>query len=298
MDRNQSRQLRYYYKKKQLQGSTFLEEEASRKRKEYVPTAELSKKKASEKRRKVKGAMRRSRRRKKRLQEQVAANQQDSIGTEADGPTPRKCRRASSHEENKDGPCDSTSPMLVKFNFPSPGISGSVNSQKAKSRKRISHATKKLRKLNAKLKNDLQEKTKTLKKTQKQNQRYREKIETSTLNAAHCESVNSTTKDSYSNATAQNENIDLLHASYVVATYNGCHYIGQITSDENENMDEVTINFMKCTNNKLARFKWPKPKDEIPISKDDIVCQIPEPVLYSKRGNFTAKLPSGLNLGL
>ena len=82
----------------------------------------------------------------------------------------------------------------------------------------------------------------------------------------------------------------------MVAIWEEYHWIGEITSVNWESPDFVQINFMHPSNVKLHRFKWPQKKDELPVHKDDIGCTIDNPVPFSKRV-FTARLPSGLNLG-
>ena len=172
MDRKKSRQLRYYHKKKELEGETFLKKEAERKRKEYVPTKFLNSKDAKKRRNKLKLAMRKSREKRKR----ACNREHDEIDFE--GPT--VCKRATRSSLNNNGANDSVTPMVVKFPFMLPDTSRSTGEsrvlQKDKLRRRISHATSKLRRANAKLEGKIGSIKKKLKTTQRQNERLSEKI--------------------------------------------------------------------------------------------------------------------------
>ena len=87
---------------------------------------------------------------------------------------------------------------------------------------------------------------------------------------------------------------EFIAGTFVVALYEGLHYIGEVIQDD---LEYVTVNFMQCTSDKLHRFKWPTRKDQLDILKEVIVCKIKAPIQHSKRV-FNAEIPSGLNLGL
>ena len=113
------------------------------------------------------------------------------------------------------------------------------------------------------------------------------------LASSSTEDTEPTTGDIAGDSTDVAAGDQLVVGTYVVAVYDGYHYVGKIICVDD---DDITINFMTCTNTKLNRFKWPRVQDQIPVPRQDVVAQIADPVAFSSRV-FTVDVPDGLNLG-